>query len=124
VTRAIRDVLLAAFCGAAAVPAYGRPFRIEDVVAFRTVREVAVSPDRTHVALLVREADLAPGRFGNGVWLVAADGSAPARRIEASPIPASSLRWSPDGSRIGYLSGRGGLSQVFAIPASGGRAVA
>jgi hypothetical protein len=77
----MRDVLLAAFCGAAAVPAYARPFRIEDVVAFPTVREVAVSPDHTHVALLVREADLARGRFGNGVWLVTTDGSAPARRL-------------------------------------------
>ena len=120
----MRRVLLAVVCGAAALPAYARPFRIEDVVGFRTVREVAVSPDGTHVALLVRGANLATGRFGHGVWLVAADGSSPARRIEASPIPASSLRWSPDGSRIGYLAGRGGTSQVFAVPARGGRAVA
>ena len=120
----MRRVLLTVLWAAASVPALARPFRLEDVVAFRTVREVAVSPDRTRVALLVREADLATGRFGNGVWLVAADGASPPRRITASPTPESSLKWSPDGSRIGYLGRSGGGAQVFAVPAGGGPAVA
>jgi dipeptidyl aminopeptidase/acylaminoacyl peptidase len=94
------------------------------VVAFRTVREVAVSPDHKRVALLVREADLAAGRFRNGLWLVAADGSAPARRIQASPVPESSLKWSPDGARIGYLGRRALGSQVFALSTRGGHALA
>ena len=120
----MRRALLAVLLGAAALPATARPFRLEDVVAFRTVREAAVSPDRKRVALLVREADLAAGRFRNGLWLVAADGSAPARRIEASPVPESSLRWSPDGARIGYLGRRALGSQVFAVSIRGGPALA
>jgi dipeptidyl aminopeptidase/acylaminoacyl peptidase len=116
--------LLAVLLGAAALPAAARPFRLEDVVAFRTVREMAVSPDHKRVALLVREADLAAGRFRNRLWLVAADGSAPARRIEASPIPESSLKWSPDGARIGYLGRRALGSQVFAVSTRGGQALA
>src|SRR6185295_5675803 len=116
--------LVALLLGAAALPAVPRPFRLEDVAAFRTVREVAVSPDRAWAALLVREPDLTASRFRNALWTVPVDGSAPARRVDVVPAPDSSLRWQPDGSRIAYLGHRGPGAQVFAVPFRGGHAVA
>jgi dipeptidyl aminopeptidase/acylaminoacyl peptidase len=116
--------LVAVLFGAAALPAVPRPFRLEDVAAFRAVREVAVSPDRTWAALLVREPDLTASRFRNALWTVPVDGSAPARRVDVMPAPESSLRWQPDGSRIAYLGRRGPGAQVFAVPLRGGHAVA
>ncbi|GJG89186.1 hypothetical protein tb265_43670 [Gemmatimonadetes bacterium T265] len=41
------------------------------------------------------------------VWTAPLDGSAPARRLIASRGEASELRWSPDGSRLAFVSERG-----------------
>ena len=41
------------------------------------------------------------------VWVAPVDGAAPARRLVASRGEASELEWSPDGSRLAFVSGRG-----------------
>ncbi len=41
------------------------------------------------------------------VWVAPVDGSAPARRLVASRGDVSELRWSPDGARLAFVSGRG-----------------
>ncbi|HEY0778870.1 MAG TPA: prolyl oligopeptidase family serine peptidase [Gemmatirosa sp.] len=41
------------------------------------------------------------------VWTAPLDGSAPARRLLAARGEASDLQWSPDGSRLAFVSGRG-----------------
>ncbi len=41
------------------------------------------------------------------VWTAPLDGSAPARRLLVSRGDAADLQWSPDGSRLAFVSGRG-----------------
>ncbi len=41
------------------------------------------------------------------VWTAPLDGSAPAKRLLVSRGDASDLRWSPDGARLAFVSGRG-----------------
>ena len=44
---------------------------------------------------------------GGAIWSAPLDGSAPARRIVAVRGALGELRWSPDGARLAFVSGRG-----------------
>ena len=94
-----RLTMMAAFPAAllAAAPADGRrPFRLDDVVAFKTIREARVSPDGNRVAFIVRAGEADQARFTTRLWVVATDGSSPARPLTAYEASDSAPRrpWS------------------------------
>ncbi len=74
--------------------------------------DLALSPDGRFVAFAVKA--VAPNKDGyrTSLWVVAADGSAPARQITVGSKTDSSPRWSPDGRTIGFLSDRGAVLQA------------
>ena len=64
--------------------------------------EPAVSPRGDRVAFIKDRQ----------VWVASIDGSAPAKRLFSARGEVSGLRWSPDGSRLAFVSGRGTHSFV------------
>lgn len=103
-------------------PASARPFALEDVVSFRTIADLRVSPDGAAAVVAVRAADLEENRFETDLWIVDLTGMAPARQVTFTKGPDAHPRWSPDGRRIGFLSDRGGTTQVWTLPRDGGEA--
>jgi dipeptidyl aminopeptidase/acylaminoacyl peptidase len=92
----------------------------EKALDYRRAGDVHFSPDGTKLAYIsVGYRD----DYKPHVWLMdVATGQArdltPAKKAERSP------QWSPDGKTLAFLSTRGGHTQVYAIPADGGDAVA
>lgn len=99
-----------------------RPFVLEDVVAFKTIADLRVSRDGTAAVFTVRAADLAEDRFEADLWVVDLGGAETARQVTFSKGPDRHPRWSPDDRRIGFLSDRGGTTQVWVLPRDGGEA--
>lgn len=81
------------------------PLRERDVIRFRMLADPQVSPDGGRVAFVVFEQDAEANHQATSIWTVAADGSAPARRLTAGPRDLRP-RWSPDGSRLAFLGAR------------------
>jgi dipeptidyl aminopeptidase/acylaminoacyl peptidase len=108
---------------ATAAPAAPRELRLEDAVAFREILEVAAAPDGRAAAIAVRRGDLAENRFETDLFIVPLDGSGAPRQATFTPGEEEGLRWSPDGRRLGFLAGRDGRRQVWALPADGGEAL-
>lgn len=107
--------------GASAAPK-PRPFALEDMLRFKDIPELRVSPDGRLAAFTVESANLEAGRYETDLWVVALDGSSPARAMTTRPGSETSPRWSPDGSRIGFLAKENDVTQVWALPLSGGEA--
>lgn len=95
---------LVAVCLACAVSAGAQGTKTvepADIVNLQHVGDPQISPDGRYVAFV----KTAPGG-GPHIWLVPADGSSPARPFILSGGADVSPRWSPDSTRIAFLSDR------------------
>ena len=86
--------------------------RPEDLLDLRVPTQVRISPDGAQVAFVVRAA--APGRDGyrHALWIVAAEGSSPARQLTLGRRNDTNPRWSPDGRTLAFISDRAAVLQA------------
>lgn len=77
-----------------------------DIARLVTVKDPRVSPDGRHVAFVVTRADQAANRYRSAVWVAAVDGSRPPYPVTAGEYDDGQPRWSPDGQRLAFTSGR------------------
>jgi dipeptidyl aminopeptidase/acylaminoacyl peptidase len=103
--------------------AQSRPFTLDDIAAFKSITDVALSPDGRRAVFAVRSTILSENRTQTDLWIVPTDGSAPARQLTFDRAAEGSLSFSPDGNRLAFLADRDGSRQVWALPATGGEAV-
>jgi dipeptidyl aminopeptidase/acylaminoacyl peptidase len=92
--------------------AAGRPWSPEDLWEWRTASDPQISADARWVVFVERWKDRAGDRTYSSLRLVSADGKN-LRALTEGPQQDTSPRWSPDGSRIAYLSARGGTTQIY-----------
>src|SRR5581483_3555541 len=105
----------------------------EDYLALQFLSDPRISPDGKEIAYVVTVIDQQKNRRTSSVWLVPSDGHASPRRLTAEGFSSNSPRWSPDGSRLAFLSTRNGdaptapgseppHAQIFVLPMDGGEA--
>jgi acylaminoacyl-peptidase len=83
----------------------------DDVWAWRTVSDPQVSPDGSAVVYVLGWNDRMKDAMYTNLWLAPVDGKAP-RPLTDGPYKDSAPRWSPDGTRIAYVSNRSGKPQI------------
>ncbi len=89
-----------------------RYFKSEDIFNLEYVSEVQVSPNGKYVAYVRRSNDIMSDSSRANVWLASVDGKSP-RPLLSSKKSYYSIRWSPDGSRLAYLSNEEGKPQLY-----------
>ena len=95
----------------------------DDVFALRYAADLSVSPDGASVAYVVARADRETNSYVGTIWLAPLDGSEEPRQLTFGPGTDAEPRWSPDGSRLAFVSSREGrASQLYVLPARGGEA--
>ena len=88
----------------------------EDYFAFKFISDPHLSPDGKAVAFVLTTVDQKKNRRESSVWFVAADGTAPPRRLTAEGFSSNSPRWSPDGKTLAILSARNSDSSASEKP--------
>src|SRR5215471_10522722 len=84
-----------------------RPVKVEDMHAFRDVRDIQVSPEGKWVAYTVSSVDTSADKSDTDIWMASWDGTQQLR-VTSSPDGENAPRWSPDGKYLSFLSGRPG----------------
>src|SRR5438128_680193 len=93
---------------------------VADLLAFKTIPDVQLSPDGHRVAFVVSEIDAERDEYRSAIWVLAADGGRPLR-FTRGPKRDSVPRWSPDGEHLAFLSDREDEKpQLYVMPAAGG----
>ena len=113
-------VRYAAFCaatlfvglaGAAELPASQRLHSI-DVFQLEYTDDVQISPDGSRIVYVRVSHDIMTDRARRNLWIVNADGTNN-RPLRSESKNFSSPRWSPDGSRLAYVSAAEGSPQLY-----------
>jgi dipeptidyl aminopeptidase/acylaminoacyl peptidase len=98
-----------------------RPIRPDDLLRIRWVSDVRISPDGAEILFTVRRVADDGTRYLSWIARAAFDGPPVAAVGPMDGLQDSGARWSPDGSRIGYVSRRGGNPQIWIVDAQGDR---
>lgn len=104
----IRWLLLLPVSLLAALP----PLTSESVFDWRTARAPQISPDGRRVVYALETADRFADTFYVNLWMVSVDGK-DQRPLTSGKWKDSLARWSPDGSKLAYVSTRAGRPQIF-----------
>lgn len=102
--------------------AAGRPMTTDDLIGAVRVTDPQVSPDGGRVAFVRTTTNLETGLRNADIWVVPADGSAPARELIGGAKSETTPRFSPDGRRIAFIATRDGAPQVYVADADGSNA--
>ncbi len=90
-----------------------RPFASADVFALEWASDPQIAPDGSQVAYVRRSFDIKTDLPRRMIWLVSRDGTGH-RPLAGGAAQESSPRWSPDGTRLAYVSGDAeGGAQIF-----------
>src|SRR4051812_23871624 len=78
----------------------------EDYFAFESANDPRLSPDGRQAAYVVTTVDQKRNRRTSSIWVVATDGHSAPRRLSSEGSSANSPRWSPDGTKLAFLTSR------------------
>ncbi len=94
----------------------------QDLFAIETASDPQIGPDGRSIVYVRRSGDVMHDRWAPSLWIVESDGTGH-RPLVAGPGAHFSPRWSPDGSRLAYLSAGEGGTQLFVRWMESGEAV-
>ena len=95
-----------------------RAITVDDLLALHRVSEPQIAPDCTRVVYTVATPDRPANRVAGNLWIVPVAGGAP-RQLTFTGRDGNA-RWSPDGSRLAFLSSREGRQQIYLLNLTGG----
>jgi dipeptidyl aminopeptidase/acylaminoacyl peptidase len=100
-----------------------RLIQAEDLYQLQSVNDPQMSPDGQQVIYVQQRVDRKSEKKYTNLWIVPSAGGMP-RQFTYGDWRDSLPRWSPDGSRIAFLSTRKDekQAQIYLIPADGGEA--
>ena len=107
-----RLAVAAALCCAVPLAAQPRPLKPADLFEMEYAADPQVSPDGQWVAYVRQWSDIATDRRYSNIWIVKSDGSGH-RPLTSGKFNETAPRWSPDGSRLVFVSNRGGTAQLW-----------
>jgi len=98
-----------------------RPIAVDDLFRIEFLGQVEISPDGSKIAYVVTTTDLDKDGYRSAIWMLDV-GSGQSHQFTAGSHKDQSPQWSPDGSRLAFLSNRSGKNQIWVIDADGGEA--
>ncbi|MFZ5815898.1 MAG: prolyl oligopeptidase family serine peptidase [Bacillota bacterium] len=99
-----------------------RPITPEDLLAIELAGEPQLSPDGRKLAYVVARIDKEQNETRHQIFLMDAMPGARAAAFTSGGKSDRNPRWSPDGTRLAFLSNRSGKNQIWVISALGGEA--
>lgn len=95
-------------------------FQFDDVFELELAVDPQISPDGARIVYARNSMDIMKDRRRSRLWIMNADGSNH-KPVTSGSTNESSPRWSPDGSKLAYVSTEEGRPQIFVRWMNGGQ---
>ncbi len=94
---------------------------INDLIAIRRVSDPQLSPDGRSVAFTITDTDKAANRRTTQIYLMSSRGGE-IRQLTKEKVSSATPRWSPDGTKLAFISARDGAPQIWMLDVATGEA--
>src|SRR5207249_9048802 len=94
---------------------------VDQILSLKRVGSPEISPDGRRVAYTVRETNWDENTYDTQIWLADATTGA-LRQLTNAKKSSQAPAWSPDGTRLGFISDRSDKRQLYVINPFGGEA--
>lgn len=94
---------------------------VDQILSLHRVGSPAMSPDGRFVAYTVRETNWDDNSYDTNIWLVDTQTES-TRQLTRGRKSSQAPAWSPDGSRLAFISDRTDKRQIYVINPNGGEA--
>jgi dipeptidyl aminopeptidase/acylaminoacyl peptidase len=94
----------------------------DDLYKFVFVSDPQIAPDGKLIAYVRTTIDRKTKEYRSAIWIASAEEPGRSRPFTSGLKMDTSPRWSPDGSRLAFVSDRSGDRQIWVIATSGGEA--
>ena len=108
-------MVVCALCAAAGE----KPWTLDALMNLKTVSDVELTADGIRVAYVVNRVDSQRNAYDSEIWVVPASGGL-ARQPALPHVSDRQPRWSTDGQKLAFLSGRDGITQVYVVTGASG----
>jgi dipeptidyl aminopeptidase/acylaminoacyl peptidase len=96
---------------------------VDQILSLKRAGSPEVSPDGRYVAYTIRETNWEENAYDTQIWLADSRGGA-THQLTSSKKSSQSPEWSPDGSKLAFVSDRTDRRQLYVIDPTGGEAAA
>src|SRR5678815_114295 len=96
---------------------------VDQILSLKRVGSPEISPDGRRVAYTVRETNWDDNTYDTQIWLADVTTGA-VQQLTTAKKSSQSPAWSPDGTRLGFISDRTDKRQLYVINPLGGEAEA
>ena len=103
------------------IAAFAQTPTIDQSLSMQSVGGVRISPDGQYVAYTVTQANWEENEFAQQIW-IAVVASGERYQLTSGKKSSTSPKWSPDSTRLAFLSERDGKRQIYIIHPRGGEA--
>src|SRR5437660_11242109 len=99
------------------------PPTVDQILSLKRAAAPEISPDGRWVAYTIRRTNWDENAYDTQIWLADVR-TGQTRQLTASKKSSSSPAWSPDGSKLAFMSDRTDKRQIYVINPLGGEAEA
>jgi Tol biopolymer transport system component len=100
------------------------PPTVDQILSLKRVGSPQISPDGRSVAYTLRETNWDDNEYETEIWLANATNASAPRQLTNGRKSSLSPAWTPDGSRLAFVSDRTDKRQIYLINPGGGEAEA